>query len=214
MHAWGRARRGRAVGRDRVRLFTSRRERRIWACAAALVAVIFSTLGLSRALAGSFLARQFAEEAFTAGFAILLAGLLLAAVGWSTAARDIGTAVAAAGALAIAAARVTSAADRTHLIEYAALAALIHAALRERAARRGGLRAPSLAAMIATALVGLADESLQALFPARVFDPRDLLFNVLAAVLGTAGPSGARWTRRQARRYLAASSRAIRGARR
>jgi VanZ family protein len=41
------------------------------------------------------------------------------------------------------------------------------------------------------------DEFIQAFLPSRVFDPADILFNVLAAVMAAAASVALRWARRR-----------------
>jgi VanZ family protein len=45
---------------------------------------------------------------------------------------------------------------------------------------------PALLAVLAASLIGLVDENIQAFLPNRAYDERDLLFNVLAAVMAVA----------------------------
>ena len=67
-----------------------------------------------------------------------------------------------------------------------------------------------LLAVLATAALGLLDECIQAFLPSRVFDPLDILFNLLAGAMAV-GASVAlawarRWTRsRRARRHVGPS---------
>ena len=51
--------------------------------------------------------------------------------------------------------------------------------------------APAIVAILATSALGLLDECLQLFVPSRVFDPRDILFNVLAGALAVGRAS--RW---------------------
>ncbi len=77
-----------------------------------------------------------------------------------------------------------SVAERTHLMEYGVVGVFVHEALTERASQ--GRRVPvpaALLAILATTLVGALDEGIQAILPSRVFDPVDMLFNLLAAVM-------------------------------
>lgn len=91
----------------------------------------------------------------------------------------------------------TPIAERTHLIEYGVVAILIYAALTERASQ--GRRVPILAllAILATALIGILDECIQAFSPNRVFDPQDMLFNVLAAIMSVIALMALAWARRR-----------------
>ena len=133
-------------------LFSSRRERRLWLWAIAVIAVIFASLGFSGSLVDLLTDDNVAAVAFglSAVFLMLLLRLTLA--------------------------------ERTHLIEYGVLAVFVHAALTERMEQGRQVRAPALIAVFLVTAIGLLDESIQLALPHRVFDPEDLLFNTLAAV--------------------------------
>ena len=86
--------------------------------------------------------------------------------------------------------------ERSHLIEYGVVALFIHEALTERASQGRRVPAPALLAVLATGLIGVIDECIQLLLPSRVFDPLDMLFNVLAAVMALAACSALYWARK------------------
>ncbi len=76
------------------------------------------------------------------------------------------------------------------------LAVLVYEALAERASGDGRIRRPAVLAIVATSLVGVGDELVQAVLPFRVFDPIDIVFNVLAVLMAI----GARLALGRARR--------------
>ncbi len=76
--------------------------------------------------------------------------------------------------------RSSDAVERVHLLEYALLALLYDRALRPRFAGLSRL----VSTLEAVAFVGLADETVQWLTPARVGDGRDVLLNVYAGLIG------------------------------
>ncbi len=177
--------------------FTSKRERRLWAWTLAVVVAIYSTLGLARTLAGALRDRELIDASFGLGMLLIGAAIVLQAVKMRPGGAEIGVALGVVGAYLIVFLRMTSPEERTHLIEYAVVALLIHEALTERASQGRHVPAPALLAVLATSLVGVLDECIQALLLRRVFDPRDILFNVLASVMAVAAIVMLRWARRR-----------------
>ena len=177
--------------------FTSDRERRLWAWTLAVVAAIYSTLGLARTLAAVL-----GDSGVGAGLFILCCLLVLAAVvtqGLKTrpGGAEIGVALGVAAAYILVFVRMSIPTERSHLIEYGVVALFVHEALTERASRGRRVPAPGLLAVLATGLVGVLDECIQRLLPSRVFDPVDMLFNVLAAIMAVAASSALCWARRR-----------------
>ena len=178
-------------------LFTSRRERRLWGLTLALVVAIFATLGIAGTLASAF--RETGSDA-----ALFLLGMVLiacAVAAWGLKVRPSGVEISVAlGIIAVyfmAFARTTFA-ERSHLIEYGVVASFIHAALVERSNNGRHVPLPAVIAVAVTALVGAVDEGVQRLIPSRVFDPVDILFNTLAAVMAVAAVLALSWARRWA----------------
>ena len=89
-----------------------------------------------------------------------------------------------------------TAAERTHLMEYGVVAVFVYEALMERASQGRRVPVPALLAALATSLLGVLDECIQAVLPNRVFDPIDILFNVLAAVMAVVAMMALGWARR------------------
>ena len=118
-------------------LFLSKRERRLWLCALAVVVAIYATLGLAPALAGELRERGLAEGAFALG--MLLVGAAIVANGLNARPRgiEIAVIVGIAAAYLLMCARMALPEERTHLIEYGVVSLLVYEALSERA-RTGG----------------------------------------------------------------------------
>ena len=175
-------------------LFTSTRERRLWLWSLAVVAAIYSTLGL----AGSLAARLRENNLMTAAFFILMILTVATIVGSGLRRRPgrreiwVGLGLTAVYGMAVLRMGVGPE-ERTHLFEYGVVAVLIYQALRERA--RGGhrVRVPALLALVATALLGWLDEGIQALLPNRVYDDFDVLSNAIAALIGIVGSVVVGW---------------------
>ena len=169
-------------------LFTSTRERRLWLWSLAVVAAVYSTLGV----AGSLAARLREENLMAAAVFALMILTVATIVGSGLRRRPgrrelwVGLGLTAVYGMAVLRMGVGPE-ERTHLFEYGVVAVLIYRALRERARNGGGVRAPALLALVVTALLGWLDEGIQALLPNRVYDNFDVLSNAIAALIGIAG---------------------------
>ncbi len=93
-------------------------------------------------------------------------------------------------------ARMGSPVERSHLLEYSVVALLIHEALEERASNGRRVPLPGAIAVLLTFLLGVLDEGIQLAIPSRVFDPVDIGFNLLAAVLAVGGRVILSWAQR------------------
>ena len=89
--------------------------------------------------------------------------------------------------------------ERSHLIEYGVVGILIFEALTERASQGRRVPLPPLLAVLATATLGVLDEGIQAILPNRVFDPVDILFNLLAGTMAVGASVALAWARRWTR---------------
>ena len=54
--------------------------------------------------------------------------------------------------------------------------------------------------MLAASLIGVIDEGIQFFLPTRAFDMRDILFNVLGALMAVAASAALAWARRRYRK--------------
>lgn len=168
-------------------LFTSSLERRLWHWTLAVVAAIYSTLGLARPLAGVLRERGL----LPIGAAILTLGLKTRPGG-----AEICVALGVAAVFLLLFARIAIPEERTHLFEYGVVAVFIYEALTERAKQGRRVPVPALLAVLAASSIGLLDESIQAFLPSRAYDIRDVLFNVLAALMAVAASAALAWARR------------------
>lgn len=88
--------------------------------------------------------------------------------------------------------------ERTHLMEYSVLAIFIHKALIERINLKSKYKI-NILAFVFTLLIGVLDECVQIFLPNRVFDPLDIIFNALAALLAIGLSLTLQWARKKFR---------------
>ena len=183
-------------------LFKSPRERRLWLGTFVVIAAIYATIGLAATLSGllynqALSAVIFVAGMFSIGVSILTQGLQIRPGGL-----EIGVGLGIAVVYIFLFFRM-SIPERSHLIEYSVVAVLMYEALVERRNRGGSVPVPALVAVLATSLVGALDEFIQLFLPSRVFDPVDILFNFLAAVMAVVGVVVLGWARQNGRTVLA-----------
>ncbi len=167
-------------------LFTSDRERRLWLWSLVVLAAIYASLGFAGTLVMELRERNLLRISFAALVFVLVVAFAVQWIrkrpGWS----EIGVAIGVALAYWLAFIRIENPAERTHLLEYGIVAALIHQALLERGSNGRPIPYPAAITVAATALLGLLDESIQAIVPGRFFDWIDVGFNAFAGFIVTA----------------------------
>ncbi len=183
-------------------LFSSDRERRLWLWTLAVVAAIYSTLGLARTLAGALrehgpLDASFDLVAFVLSMLLVGATIVTQGLKKRPGGAEIAVALGVAAAYLMVFLRMVSLEERTHLIEYGVVGVFIYAALAERAGQGRRVPLPPLLAILATAALGSLDEGIQAFLPSRVFDPQDILFNLLAGTMAVGASVALAWARRR-----------------
>ena len=177
-------------------LFSSDRERRLWIWTAVVVAAIYSTLGLGRTLV-EYLGNDFVSVwLFLAGCLLVLATVITQGFKVRPGGAEVAVALGVAAAYLLVLVRMSVPTERSHLVEYGVVAVFIHEALTERASQGRRVPVPPLLAIVAASLVGVIDEAFQRLIPSRFFDPVDILFNVLAAVMAVTASVALRRARR------------------
>ena len=181
-------------------MFTSKRERNLWALAFLVTCTIFATLGIAQSLAHWLIDRDLIDATFGLGMFLVCGAILLLGIKARPSWLQVGIAAGIIAVYLIVFARMAIPEERSHLIEYSVLALLIFEALRERKASgqtvlsnpcvwpfgktlwwSGGL------AFLISSSIGVLDEVVQFFIPGRVFDVRDIVFNVLASAMAVGG---------------------------
>lgn len=163
--------------------FTSDRERRLWLLTAAAVTAIYSTLGVARPVVDVLREANLLRLAIVSVIVVLLGPITWRWVrsrpDWS----EVGAVFGVVFAYWMVWVRISGWAERTHLIEYGVVAAVLHMALLERTINGRYVPVPAFLAVTGTTLIGFLDETIQSVLPSRVFDIRDVFFNLVAAFL-------------------------------
>lgn len=178
-------------------LFSSRRERRLWIWTLIVVAVLYSTLGVTPVVAASPLFRNLNAALFLVGMMLVGATIISRGLKIQLTGLNLSIVLGVAAAYVLVFVRFTSTEERSHLIEYGVAAAFIHAALEERARQGRGVPFYPVPAVLATALIGVVDEFIQHFIPNRVFDPLDIAFNTMAAILAVATIAALGWAQKR-----------------
>ena len=179
-------------------LFSSTRERRLWGCVLAVVVAIYSTLGLARTLAAQLGGAGLGEWLFLVACIMVLVTVVTQGLTTRPSVAEWGVAMGIAAAYLLVFVRMAIPTERSHLIEYGVVAVCIYEALQERAGQGRRVPVPALLTVLLTGLLGVLDECLQILVPSRIFDPVDLLFNVLAGVMAVTASAALAVARRWA----------------
>jgi hypothetical protein len=177
-------------------IFTSKRERRFWLWVLAVLAAIYSTLGLAGALVEFLHDRNLLDVSFILGAILVLVTILTQGlkVGPGGVEITVGLGIAVTYFMIFVRMGIPTV-ERTHLIEYGVVAILIYEALKERLRNGRRVPVPAVLAIIVTALLGLLDESIQALLPGRVYDFRDVGFNAIAGLMAIMASQALAWGR-------------------
>ncbi|MCG8606550.1 VanZ family protein [bacterium] len=183
-----------------ISLFTSVRERSLWLWTLIVVMVIYSTLGLARTLAWALRDQGLLTPLFLLGVLLIAATIVTQALRVRPGGAEIAAILGIAAAYLLVFVRMGLVTERSHLIEYGIVAVFIYEALRERASQGRRVPVPALLAIVATTLIGVLDEGIQLFLPSRVFDPIDILFNFLAAVMAVGASVVLTWVRRRVQR--------------
>jgi hypothetical protein len=170
------------------------REKRLWAAAAVCLAAIYAAIFFARRIVDFLRARGELRwvvlGVFAATAVIVLWRVVRSRPGW----REI-AAVAACGVLyALVLSRLERHEERLHFLEYGLFAGLVEAALRER-----GVKGAGALAVAVTFAAGWLDEGIQGRVPGRVYDLRDVGFNLVAGILAVLAVTARRISQQRSR---------------
>jgi VanZ family protein len=172
----------------------------MWLSAAALLVLIYSTLGSARLVVDWLRERNMLRLSVV--LVLLIVAVLIAR---SLLRRQPGRTELAVVAFFLVAYVVMlvfmgRAEERLHLVQYGLVAAFVYRALLERREHGAG-RGPSpvIGAIVLTAAFGWLDEGIQAVLPSRVYDLRDVAFNAVAGVLAVSAMATLSWAQRRDR---------------
>lgn len=175
--------------------FSSDRERRLWGWTLALVLGIYATLGLGTTLAGAIPDHNLTTGAFLLSMFMVAATIIAQGLRTRPGGLEVGLLLGIAVVYYMVLLRMTLA-ERSHIIEYSVVAVFIYEALHERKSQGWSVPVLPLLAIGATTLIGVVDEGIQLFLPSRVFDPTDMLFNLMAAAMAVIGMMGLGGVRR------------------
>ena len=183
-------------------LFSSRRERRLWLWTLAVVVAIYATLGLTGTMAEWLREHGFLDAAvfFLLGMFLVGATIVTQGVRVRIGKAEIAVAMGIVAAYLMVFTRMAILEERSHLIEYGVLGVFIYEALSERARQGRQVPLPPVVAALLTAALGVIDEGIQWFLPDRVFDPQDILFNLLAGTMAIGAVMALAWARRRTSR--------------
>ena len=180
--------------------FSSNRERRLWGWTLVVLGAVYLSFGVAQKLAALLPSSNWNAVFFLLGCFLVLGAVVSQGLKMRPSGAEISVALGVAAAYLMVFVRMTAVTERSHLVEYSVVAVLIYEALLERASQGRRVPAPALLALVVTSLIGVIDEGIQAFLPNRVFDPVDMLFNFVAAVLAIGASLALGWARRRARR--------------
>lgn len=179
------------------------REGRLWIALGLVQVTIWSTLGPAQIVASELRSRGLLVVSTTVVMVLIVIG---AGVLWSRRRPGVLEVIAALGLgaayLMVMIRSGLSPEERTHLFEYGIVALLAYEAMVERRRAGRAITHPWPTALLLASVLGAVDEGIQMLIPSRTFDPRDILFNTIAAVMALTSVAVMRGARGYARRRL------------
>jgi len=159
---------------------------------------IYSTLGLAGMLAEVLRERRIMDNTFFYCFLLAVAAIIGIGTRWRPGKREIWVMLGVVVAYGMVIVRMgLSPEERTHIFEYGVVAAIIYQALIERKQNGRRVPLPAIMAIAVTWILCWIDEGIQMIIPNRVYDIRDILFNLIAAVMAVLSSMALAWARRR-----------------
>jgi len=177
-------------------LFKSSREKRLWLWALAVLVTIFSTLFVGQPLIKLFSDQNVRAVIFLLVMILIGAAVIVHALKTKPGKIELVLLLGIVAVYTMFFLRLGML-ERSHLIEYSVLAIFIHMALIERANQEHKILKPALLAFVITLIIGILDECIQIFLPGRVFDPIDIQFNGLAALMAIGSRVTLQWVRKK-----------------
>ena len=177
-------------------LFTSKREKQLWIWVAVIMMAIYSTLGLAGQLANELVERRMLNNIFFYTFLVTVAIIMGIGLRWRPGQREIFVVLGAMVVYIMVFLRMNvGPAERTHIFEYGIVAAIVYQALLERKQNDAKVRFAGLSAIGITWALCWIDELIQIMIPNRVYDIRDVIFNLVGSVLAVLTSIALMWAR-------------------
>ncbi len=179
-------------------MFTSEKERWFWILALVVQLTIYATLGLVNSLVG-LIPDRVVDYGFILGMLLVVISTVIIGIRNTKSKLEIGVGLGIIAVYLLVFIRMNIPQERSHLIEYGVVAILIYEALKERLRNGKNIKRPALGAIVFTSIAGIIDEFIQLFLPNRVFDYRDILFNILAGIMAVTAVWSINWAKRKSK---------------
>lgn len=172
-----------------MKYFKSQREKQLWFWVFVLLVSVYSSIGLAPSFINFLQKEGLLSGAFGLGFLIFIFMIFFHGIQSKP---NLSKVMIWLGIIAIyilVMVRISLPEERSHLIEYGVVSIFIHRAIQERVKSGGNISHPTLVTIFIASIFGIVDEVIQFFIPSRVFDFRDIVFNVLAVLMAIGGSS-------------------------
>ena len=177
-------------------IFKSNKERYFWTLVAMTQIAIWASLGFAGKLVQKFEGTHILTVAFVVGFLVMITVIVSGVFSRKPTGKEIWVLTGITTVYAMIVVRMgVPMLERTHLFEYGLVAVLVFHAFLERYSNKPNMIKVALFSIILTGLLGWIDEEIQRILPNRVYDIRDILFNILAGVMTVTACSLLTWKR-------------------